>query len=41
MKLMFMFCNNCVKMCTESKNWLIDHKNCTCIFLEELEPRDK
>lgn len=37
MKLMFMLCNNCMYLCAKSKDWLVDYKNCTCIFLEEQE----
>lgn len=37
MKLMFMFCSNCLDMATNSRNWLVDHKKCQCIFLEEME----
>lgn len=36
MKLLFMLCNNCMYLCTQSKNWLVDHKNCTCIFIEPM-----
>lgn len=34
MKLMFMFCNNCMAK-IHTKNWSVDSQNCTCIFLEE------
>lgn len=34
MKLLFMFCNRCMEMIF-TKHWIVDNKNCTCIFLEE------
>lgn len=39
MKLLFMLCNNCMRLCTQSQYWLVDHKNCACIFIEEAEPK--
>lgn len=35
MKLMFMFCNNCLNMALNSRNWLVEHHKCQCIFLEQ------
>lgn len=35
MKLMFMFCNNCLDKLFHSASWLVDSNRCTCIFLEE------
>lgn len=36
MKLLFMFCNNCMEK-IHTKHWLVDNRRCTCIFLEETE----
>ena len=35
MKQLFMLCNSCQDLCTRYQYWLVDHKNCACIFLEE------
>lgn len=39
MKLIFMLCNSCMHMIKESKSWLSDREECTCIYLEQhVEP---
>ncbi len=37
MKALFMLCNCCNRLANQAPvgcSWLVDHKSCTCIFLE-------
>jgi hypothetical protein len=34
MKQLFMLCNCCNRLAQQSRIWVVDNKNCACIFLE-------